>query len=448
MNLTKGKIFKTLFIYSLPLILTNVVQLLFHAADVTVLGIMVDESAVAAVGACGPIISLLVSLFASFATGANILIAKHVGARDEARSRKATGTALVIGFLSGFIMLIIAEIFARDILILMKCQESVLDLAVKYMQIYFLGMPVIMLYNFVAAVLRSVGDSLRPMIYMLVSGVFNIGLNIFFVAVCNLTVEGVALATFLSNLVALILALIALFKNKGYCKIEFKNLRIFGGEFKEIVKIGVPACLCSLSYYIANLFVSAGLNSISEEAMSAGAFAGQFDAIVYNVGMSIAIACMSMVGQCYGAGLFKRIKKTILISAAYATVASLSIGSLVVIFSENLLGIMTDNALIIAIGKEQLITVCFTHFITSLMEVFSFSLRALKRPNCTMVVGFICGFGVRTFWVTAIWDLVGRTVGTLFLAYGVSAFCALVIYIALFIQTMKRETLLIKESNI
>ena len=448
MNLTKGKIFKTLFIYSLPLILTNVVQLLFHAADVTVLGIMVDESAVAAVGACGPIISLLVSLFASFATGANILIAKHVGARDEARSRKATGTALVIGFLSGFIMLIIAEIFARDILILMKCQESVLDLAVKYMRIYFLGMPVIMLYNFVAAVLRSVGDSLRPMIYMLVSGVFNIGLNIFFVAVCNLTVEGVALATFLSNLVALILALIALFKNKGYCKIEFKNLRIFGGEFKEIVKIGVPACLCSLSYYIANLFVSAGLNSISEEAMSAGAFAGQFDAIVYNVGMSIAIACMSMVGQCYGAGLFKRIKKTILISAAYATVASLSIGSLVVIFSENLLGIMTDNALIIAIGKEQLITVCFTHFITSLMEVFSFSLRALKRPNCTMVVGFICGFGVRTFWVTAIWELVGRTVGTLYLAYGVSAFCALVIYIALFIQTMKRETLLIKESDI
>lgn len=448
MNLTKGKIFKTLFIYSLPLILTNVVQLLFHAADVTVLGIMVDESAVAAVGACGPIISLLVSLFASFATGANILIAKHVGAKDEVRSRKATGTALVIGFLSGFIMLIIAEIFARDILILMKCQESVLDLAVKYMQIYFLGMPVIMLYNFVAAVLRSVGDSLRPMIYMLVSGVFNIGLNIFFVAVCNLTVEGVALATFLSNLVALILALIALFKNKGYCKIEFKNLRIFGGEFKEIVKIGVPACLCSLSYYIANLFVSAGLNSISEEAMSAGAFAGQFDAIVYNVGMSIAIACMSMVGQCYGAGLFKRIKKTILISAAYATVASLSIGSLIVIFSENLLGIMTDNALIIAIGKEQLITVCFTHFITSLMEVFSFSLRALKRPNCTMVVGFICGFGVRTLWVTAIWELVGRTVGTLFLAYGVSAFCALVIYIALFIQTMKRETLLIKESDI
>ena len=388
----------------------------------------------------------LVSLFASFATGANILISKHVGAKNQERGRKATGTALVLGFLSGLIMMIIAWIFARDILILMKCQESVLDDAVKYMRIYFLGMPVIMLYNFVAAILRSVGDSLRPMIYMFIAGFVNIGLNIFFVTVCDLTVEGVALATFLSNLVSLILALIALFKNKEYCKIEFKNLRIFKSEIKEIVKIGVPSCLCSLSYYIANLFVSAGLNSISEEAMSAGAYAGQFDAIVYNVGMSIAIACMSMVGQCYGAGLFDRIKKTVLISAVYGTVASLTFGILVVVFSENLLGIMTSNPVVIGFGKQQLTTVCLTHFITTLMEVFSFSLRALKRPNTTMVVGFICGFGIRASWVTFVWEHLGGTVGTLFLAYGVSAFCALIIYIVLFAQTMKRERLALEHS--
>lgn len=309
MVLTQGKVFKTIFIYSLPLILTNVVQLLFHAADVTVLGIMADDFAVASVGACGPIISLLVSLFASFATGANILIARHVGANDETRARWATGTAIIIGFLSGLIMMIIALIWARDILTLMKCQSEVLDLAVTYMRIYFLGMPIIMLYNFVASILRSVGDSFRPMIYMLISGVVNIGLNIFFIAVCNLTVVGVALATLLSNLISLILALIALLKHKGYCKIEFKNLQIFKNEFVEIVKIGVPACLCSLSFYVANLFMSAGVNSISPDAMTANAIAGQFDAIVYNVGMSIAIACMSMVGQCYGAGLMDRVKK-------------------------------------------------------------------------------------------------------------------------------------------
>lgn len=439
MVLTQGKVFKTIFIYSLPLILTNVVQLLFHAADVTVLGIMADDFAVASVGACGPIISLLVSLFASFATGANILIARHVGANDETRARRATGTAIIIGFLSGLIMMIIALIWARDILTLMKCQSEVLDLAVTYMRIYFLGMPVIMLYNFVASILRSVGDSFRPMIYMLISGVVNIGLNIFFIAVCNLTVTGVALATLFSNFISLVLAAIALFKNKGYCRIEFKNLRIFKGEFKEIVKIGVPACLCSLSFYIANLFMSAGVNSISPDAMTANAIAGQFDAIVYNVGMSIAIACMSMVGQCYGAGMIERARKTVLTSAAYATVASLSLGTIVVIFSNQLLDIMTDSASVIAIGKEQLTVVCFTHFITSLMEVLSFSLRALKRPNCTMVVGFICGFGIRTLWATVIWKLLGGGVATLFMAYGVSAFFAMVIYAIIFANVIKKE---------
>ena len=438
MDLTKGKIFKTLFIYSVPLILTNVVQLLFHAADVTVLGVMTDDYAVASVGACGPIISLLVSLFASFATGANILIARHVGAKDEARGRKATGTAICVGFLSGVIMMIIAEIWARDILILMKCQPEVLDQAVTYMRIYFMGMPIIMLYNFVGAILRSVGDSMRPMIYMLVAGVINIGLNVFFVAVCNLTVEGVALATLLSNLVSLILALIALFRNKGYCKIELKNLRIFKGELKEIIKIGVPSCLCSLSFYIANLFMSAGVNSISPDAMTANAIAGQFDAIVYNVGLSIAIACMSMVGQCYGAMLMDRVKKTVIVSIIYVTIASLSLGTIVVLFSNQLLDIMTDSASVIDIGKEQLTVVCFTHFITSIMEVLSFSLRALKRPNCTMVVGFICGFGIRTLWATVIWDFLGGAVSTLFLAYGVSAFCAVVIYAGIYARTVNK----------
>ena len=439
MNLTQGKIFKTLFIYSVPLILTNAVQILFHAADVAVLGIMTDDYAVAAVGACGPLISLFVSLFASFATGANILIAKHVGARDEERGRRATGTALVLGFLSGVILMIVAIIWARELLILMNCQPEVLDRAVVYMRIYFMGMPIIMLYNFVGAILRSVGDSLRPMIYMFISGVINIGLNVFFVAVCNMTVEGVAIATLTSNLVSLVLALIALFKNKGYCKIEIKNLRFFKAELKEIVKIGVPSCLCSLSYYVANLFMAAGVNSISSDAMTANAIAGQYDAIVYNVGMSIAIACMSMVGQNYGAGQMERVKKTVSVSLVYVTVASLSLGTIFVILSSHLLGFMTDSQAVIAIGREQLTVVCLTHFVTSIMEVFSFSLRALKRPNCTMVVGFICGFGVRALWATVIWKHLGGSIGTLFLAYVVSAGSAAIIYAVIYARTVNTK---------
>ena len=326
---------------------------------------------------------------------------------------------------------------ARDILTLMKCQPEVIDQAVIYMRVYFMGMPIIMLYNFMAAILRSVGDSMRPMVYMLIAGVVNLGLNVFFISVCGLTVIGVALATLVSNFVSLALATIALAKNKGYCKIQLKNLRISAIELKEITKIGIPACLCSLSFYVANLFMASGVNSISADAMTANAIAGQFDAIVYNVGMSIAIACMSMVGQCYGAGLIDRITKTIKVSAVYATVASLSLGTLIVIFSNPLLGIMTDSQAVIALGKEQLSVVCFTHFITSLMEVLSFSLRALQKPNCTMVVGFICGFGIRSSWVTFIWPLLGGSVTSLFFAYGVSAFCAMVIYAVIFARTVR-----------
>ena len=185
--------------------------------------------------------------------------------------------------------------------------------------------------------------------------------------------------------------------------------------------------------------MASGVNSISSDAMTANALAGQFDAIVYNIGMPIAIACMSMVGQCYGAGLIDRITKIIKTSAIYATVASLSVGTLVVIFSRQLLDISTDSQAVIAIGREQLTVVCLTHFITSLMEVLSFSLRALKRPNCTMVVGFICGFGIRTLWATVIWRLLGGAVFTLFLAYGISAFIAMIIYLIIFIFTIKKE---------
>lgn len=446
MDLTKGKIFKTLFIYSVPLILTNAVQILFHAADVAVLGILTDDYAVAAVGACGPLISLFVSVFASFATGANILIARHVGAKNMERSRKATGTALVIGFLSGIILMIVALIWARELLVMMNCQSEVLDQATTYMRVYFIGMPIIMLYNFAGAILRSVGDSLRPMIYMLVAGVFNIGLNVFFVAVCNMTVEGVAIATLISNLLSLILALIAMFRNKGYCKVQLKSLRIFKDELKEIVKIGVPACLCGLSYYIANLFMASGVNSISPDAMTANAIAGQYDAVVYNVGMSIAIACMSMVGQSFGANQIDRVKKTVSTSIIYVTVASLSLGIICVLLSPYLLDIMTDSEVVIAIGREQLTVVCLTHFITSIMEVLSFSLRALRRPNCTMVVGFICGFGIRALWASVIWKLIGGSVGVLFLAYGISAGAATIIYGIIYTKTIKK--LIIQKAEI
>ena len=436
-SLTNGSVFKALVVFSLPMIITNTVSILFHAADVAVLAIFVDGPAVAAVGACGSLITLMVSIFTGFATGANVLISKRIGANDEKGTRRAVGTALVIGLASGVILMAVALIFARRFLILMNCQEEVLDMATLYMRIYFLGMPIIMLYNFVAAILRADGDSLRPMIYMIVSGCVNIGANIFFVTVFNLTVEGVAIATVLSSAVSLVLAMIRLLRTKGICKVEFANLRIGRVELSEMVKVGVPTCLCSIFFYIANVIISAQVNSISTNAMTANSISGQFDGVIYTVGVAIASAAAVMVGQNFGARKYERIHRIILVSSIYASAVSILLGSGFVIFAEPLLSILSDDGAVIAIAKDRMTLLCLTYFITSVMEVLSFSLRSIKRQRSTMVVGGICGLGIRSAWAFWIWPL-NKTLSMLYACLPISALIAIVIYTFVYIKAVKR----------
>jgi putative MATE family efflux protein len=435
-SLTNGSVFKALVIFSLPMIITNTVSILFHAADVAVLAIFVDGPAVAAVGACGSLITLMVSIFTGFATGANVLISKRIGANDEKGTRRAVGTALVIGLLSGIVLTVVALIFARSFLILMNCQEDVLDMATLYMRIYFLGMPIIMLYNFVAAILRADGDSMRPMIYMIVSGCVNIVANIFFVTIFDMTVEGVAMATVLSSAVSLVLAMIRLLRAKGICKVETAHLKIRRVELAEMVKVGIPTCFCSIFFYIANVIIAAQVNSISTNAMTANSISGQFDGIIYTVGAAIAAAAAVMVGQNYGARQFERIRRIIRVSVLYASAVSIFLGCGFVLFAEPLLSILSDDAAVIAIAKDRMTLLCLTYFVTSIMEVISFSLRSIKRQRSTMVVGAICGLGVRYVWAIWVWPL-HKTLSMLYACLLISAAIAIVIYSFVYIKAMK-----------
>ncbi len=439
-DLVHGKIFQTLVVYSIPLIITNVVQILFHAADVAVLSLMAGDLAVAAVGACGSLITLLVSLCSGFATGANVLIAKRIGSKDETGVRRAVGTALVIGFCAGLFLMTVALIFARQLLVLMRCQPDVLDMAALYMKIYFLGMPFTMLYNFVAAILRASGDSVRPMNYMLISGVLNVLLNVLFVGLLDLTVSGVAIATVLSNLVSLVMGLTALIRSHGICKIDIKHLKVHWQEFREMVKIAVPASSGGLCFYISNVIISSTVNSMSTEVMTANAIAGQFDGFIYTVGNAIASATMTMVGQNFGAERFDRIRKSVKVSVLYATAVSLSLGIVFVSISEPLLQILTDSAAVVGIAKERMIFLCLTYFITAIMEVLSFTLHALRRQKYVLLVCAICGFGVRSLWTWFAWPL-HPTLWMLFASYAVSAFVAIVLYVFMYRSTMKKYEL-------
>lgn len=436
-DLLNGRIFKTLALYSMPLIITNVVQILFNAVDVAVLSLMAGDLPVAAVGACGSLITLLVSLCTGFSTGANVLVARRIGAQNEDGVRRAAGTALVIGFCSGVILMVIALAFARQFLILMRCQPDVLDMATLYMKIYFMGMPITMLYNFVASILRASGDSVRPMTYMLIAGVLNVALNVLFVGVLGLTVEGVAIATVLSQLVSLVLGLTALARSKGACRIEARHLRIRRQEFSQMLRIAVPSCLGALSFYVANVIISSAVNSMSTEAMTANAISGQFDGVIYTVGCAIAGATMTMVGQNLGAGRLDRIRKTMRISVAYVTAVSLLLGIAFVLLAEPLLHILTDTPKVVEIAKDRMTLLCLTYFITSIMEVFSFSLRSLRRQKDVMIVSAICGFGVRCAWVWFVWPL-RPTLSMLFASFAVSALTAIIFYLFIYRSAMRK----------
>ena len=435
-NMVRGPIFKTLFAFSLPLVIINIVQLLFHSADIAVLGIMATDADVAAVGACGSLISLLLCVFSGYSSAANVVVAKRVGAQNVDGARKATGNALVVGFMSGVILMTVTLIFAEKFLVMMNCQPDVLEQATLYLRIYFAGMPVIMLYNFVAAILRATGDSLRPMIYMISSGVLNVLLNALFVGVFGLAVAGVALATVLSNAAALVAALITLAKNKDYCKVELKNIRLRRSEFAELIRIGVPTCLCGIFFYLGEVIVVSAMNSISTDAMTANAIASQLDRFTYSIGSSIAVATGVMVAQNYGAGKIERIPKIMTIGSVYLTSVIISISCILTVFANLILGIFTDSDAVVELAKQRFILLSFTNFITCIMEVYSNSVRALRRPRSLMVVGFICGLLLRGAWPYTVWPLV-ITIPMLFICFPLSTLVGSVIYTFVYRDAMK-----------
>ena len=440
-GLTNGPILRTLVRFSLPMIVINILQMVFHTADTAVLGIMSGDAEVAAIGACGSLISMLVCLVSGYSAAANVVISRRIGAQDMQGARRATGTALVLGLLSGAVLMGIVLILSRQFLILTNCQPEVLDLADLYMEIYFLGMPVIMLYNFTAAILRASGDSVRPMVYMIVSGIVNVGLNFLFVGVFHLTVAGVAIATVLSNLIALVPALIALVKNNDYCKVELKNLRLRRQELREMIGIGLPSCVGGLAFYFGEVAVVSAVNSLGTNAMTANAISSQLDRVNYTVGASIAGAVGVMISQNFGSKDFKRIRGTLAIGMLYCVSVTMLIGVFVVLCANALIGIFTDSDAVVVLTKGRLILICLTNFITCAMEVLMNAVRALKRPRCVLVVGLICGFAIRSGWSWFVWP-VCKTIPFLFVCLPLSTFVGSIIYALIYRNAIKREAAL------
>ena len=338
-DMCSGSILPKLLKFSLPLMCSSILQLLFNAADVVVVGRFCGEHSLAAVGSTVSLINLLTNLFIGLSVGANVLVARYFGAKEEKHLHDVVHTAVALSIASGVILTVFGVAFTKQILIWMQTPEEVLDLAVTYLRIYFLGMTVTMIYNFCSAILRAVGDTKRPLYYLMYAGVINVILNLFFVIVCNLNVAGVGLATVISQCVSAVLIIRCMMKEKEGYRLCLQDIRFHGRYVKKILQIGLPAGLQGTIFALSNVVIQSSVNSFGAVVMAGNAAASNIEGFVYVAMNAFHQAAVSFVGQNMGAGKFGRINKIAVRSLICVIVTGCLLGNLAVLFGQPLLSI-------------------------------------------------------------------------------------------------------------
>lgn len=436
MNMCEGPIFKKIIIYSLPLMATNVLQLLFNVADVAVLGAFVGDDAVAAVGGTSSLINLITGLFIGLSVGANVIVARSVGRNDIELARRSVGTSVLISVIIGCFLAVIGFFGSRTFLVMMKCDPDVIDMSVKYLKIYFIGMPIMMLYNFCASILRAVGDTLRPLIYLIIGGVTNIILNIFFVVALHKDVEGVAIATITSQGISAFLAIIALAKNKDFCRLETKHLRLYFGELSAIARIGIPAGLQGCVFSLSNVVIQSTVNSFGKTVMAGNTVASQLEGITYNAMNAIAIAALSFISQNVGAKNLRRVKRVIIDALVIMTITSAIFIIPTMVFDRQLCGLISNDSTVIDIACKRLSIIVSTYTLCGVMDVCTNSIRGLGKSTLAMIIALSMSCLFRIVWINTFFRL-NPTLDMLYYVYPMSWILTIVVCIAFFPYTIK-----------
>lgn len=449
MDMTKGPILKNLLICAVPIAVMSILQLLFNAADVTIVGLFRGEDAVSAVGANTSLISLITGLFIGLSTGANVVLAKYRGKENQEGAKKVVGTSICISLIAGVFLVVIGIFCAKYFLIWMDCPTQYLAQATKYLQIYLMGMPVVMLYNFLASILRAVGDTLRPMIFLTISGVLNVGLNFLFVSGFGMSVEGVAYATVISQAVSAGCCLVVVLRSKGYSKFSFKHFRIYKRELIEILKIGIPGGIQGCLFSLSNVFLQSAVNNLDKiypGTVAANTVSAQFDAIIYFVGNAVATACMSFVSQNYGAGNMDRVKKVIKISLLSVIVGATIVGVIVALFARYIIILLGYSRQVVEIAQVRLNILGYTYFLCGILEVLSLSMRALGKSTISMVICLIGACGFRIIWINTIYHL-NESYFMIYLCYPITWIMTIGALIGFLIPQIKKIEKRIKAVN-
>ena len=436
MDILSGSIADKLLVFALPLAATGMIQQLFNAADVAVVGRFVGKGAMAAVGSNGPVIGLLVNGFMGLALGANVVISRFTGQQNDEGVSRCVHTSVLFSLLGGVLLAVVGEIFAPAILRATSVPDDVLPMATAYLRVYLLGLPVIFLYNFESAVFRSQRDTRTPLLCLVISGVINVALNLVFVCGAGMAAEGVALATVISNLASSALLFVFLRRRDDRVRIEPRKIKIHKDSLVKIFAIGLPAGLQSMVFSLSNICVQSAVNSLGTDVMAASSAAFNIEILAYYLVNSFGQACTTFVGQNCGAGNIGRCRRVTRISLALDVGITLAVSLIILPFGRPLLAIFNKDAAIVTIGMVRLRFILTAEAVNAVMEIMSGAMRGYGSSLTPAVITFAGVCGIRVAWVYTVFRAAPRF-DALMLVYPVSwvvTAAALVIAYCLFMR--------------
>ena len=445
-DMTEGPFLKKMILFAIPLILTGFLQSFYNAADLIVVNLFSQSDAplVGAIGCTSALTNLVLGMFMGLSVGAGVLVAHYVGAKRDKDVNLTLHTSIILSVISGIVIAILGYIFADDMLVAMNTSTELLPYATLYLRIIFIGTPASLLYNYIASMLRSAGDSKRPLIFLAISGLVNVGLNIFLVTVFKLDVAGVAIATITSQYVSAIMALGYLVRKKGMLHFSFKNLKIDAKKLKRLLHIGIPSGIQGSLFSLSNTLIQAAMNSIDIDAGAGGrmidgfAASSNLEGFIYIAMHSIYSVALTFIGQNVGAKKYQNIKKLTAYSVGIVVALGVSMGTLMMIFKRPLLSLyISNNDVAFAAAVTRYSIIIPTYFMCGIMDTLCGTLRALDRSVTSMVISLTSTCGLRILWIQTVFAYFG-TGESLFLSYPVSWILSCVIHLIFIIVTTKK----------
>ena len=418
-DMTSGPLIPKILAFSIPLMLSGILQLLFNAADIIVVGQFTSAQAMAAVGSTSSLNNLIVNIFVGLSIGSNVLMARFYGAHNQEGTHTLVHTSILLSLIAGLFLVVLGVALADPLLTLMGTPDDVIDQSVLYMRIVFMGMPALLTYDFGAGILRAIGDTKRPLLYLLISGIINVCLNLFFVIVFGMGVAGVAIATVVSQYVSAFLVIRSMMKTSSSYRLRIKELSMEKEMLLQILRIGLPAGIQSALFNISNVLIQSSINSFGSIAMAGNTAASNIEGFVYTSMNAVYQASINFTSQNVGAHNTKRITPVLLSCLMIVSIVGISLSTIVEVFDSELLGIYSSDPTVISYGISRLHVVCMTYFLCGLMDTACGSIRGLGYSMAPTIVSLTGACGLRILWICTAFQI-DRTLFTLYLSYPVS----------------------------